>query len=573
MAKPKRFLTAFSREAWSKFWVIIGPLFRSEQRWRALGALALLVLMLLIVGELNVRNNAIGGHFMTALAERRAGQFATKAVAYVGVFAVITFVAVILRFTEERLGLYWRKWLTSHLIDRYLADQTYYRLTARPDIDNPDQRITEDVRVFTTTILAILLIVLNAIINLVLFAGVLWSITPMLFLSAVGYAIGGTFFTLFLGRRLVGLNFEQLKREADLRYEMIRVREHAESIALYHGGTKENGRLQRRLEAVALNFQRIVSVNRNVGFFTTGFNYLKTVIPVLVVAPLYFSGEVEFGKVTQAMMAFVFVLDAFSVIVTQFTSISTVAAVVSRLAAITQAIQPEPIRYCEKPKVEVEEDGPRVAFENLTLRTPAEGREVVRNLSLEVVPGSHVLVIGPNGAGKRALFRAAAGLWEWGEGRVVRPHWSDVVFLTARPYTIPGTLRDQLTYACRKGGLTDDRLRSVIARVQFEAVLVRVGGLDAERDWANTLSAGEQQVLAFARLLLARPRFVILDGATGALDAAKERLLYSELVRSDITYISIGDSPSLREFHDMRLELHEDGDWELRPVRGEAVSA
>jgi putative ATP-binding cassette transporter len=560
-------MSPFHRDAWKTLWGITAPFFRSAQRWRAIAGLCLLVSLVSLVAYFNYRNNYVGRDFMTSLEERNVDDFSANAVKYVVMFAALTAAAVMLRFTEERLGLFWRRWLTGHLIDRYLAANAYYRLTARPEIDNPDQRITEDVKSFTTQTLAFLLVLLNATINLVVFAGVLWDITPMLFLAAVGYAAAGTFSTLFLGRRLMGFNFEQLKREADLRYEMIRVREHAESIALYHGGTKENGRLRRRLDIVTDNFRRIVAVNRNVGFFTTGYKYLEAVIPVLVVAPLYIQKDVKFGVVTQAVMAFGFVLGAFSVIVSQFVSISSFAAVVSRLGAVVEAIETPPPPACEKRRVAVMENGPRISFEHLTLCTPGEGRELLINLNLEVLPGSHLLITGPNGAGKSALFRAVAGLWDWGEGTIVRPHWSDMVFVPPRPYTVPGTLRDQLTYACPKGDLTHDRIWAALDRVRFGPVVDRVGGLDAERDWPNTFSAGEQQVLAFARLLLARPKFVILDGATGALDAPRERLLYSELNRSDITYISIGDSPSLRDHHDIRLELLEDGEWRLRPVR------
>jgi vitamin B12/bleomycin/antimicrobial peptide transport system ATP-binding/permease protein len=565
-------MSPFNRESWRTLWDITLPFFRSERRWRAAVGFALLIGLVMSVGWLNKENSYVGRDVMTSLAERHAAEFATNAVKYVGLFAALTGAAVLLRFTEERLGLFWRRWLTGHLIDRYLAGNAYYRLTAAADIDNPDQRITEDVKSFTTATLALLLIILNAGINLVVFAGVLWQITPMLLLAAIGYATAGTFSTLFLGRRLMGLNFAQLKREADLRYEMIRVREHAESIALYHGGTKENGRLHRRLDSVVSNFRKIVSVNRNVGFFTTGYKYLEAVIPVLVVAPLYFNGDVEFGVVTQAVMAFGFVLGAFSVIVSQFVSISSFAAVVARVGAVAKAIETAPPPSSEKQQVVVEENGPQVSLMHVTLCTPVEGRELVSNLTLEVLPGSHLLVTGPNGAGKSALFRAIAGLWNWGEGTIIRPHWSDVVFVPPRPYSIPGTLRDQLTYAATKDGITDERINATLDRLKFGPVLKRVGGLDAERDWPNTLSVGEQQMLAFARLLLARPKFVILDGATGALDAARERLLYAELARSGITYISIGDSPSLRDHHDIRLELLEDGDWRLRPVR-EALCA
>lgn len=349
-------------DSWKTLWSVTVPFFRSDRRWRALGGLGLLVGLLLTVSYLNWKNTFVARDFMTALADRQAAEFAASAVTYVGVFAAITFFAVLLRFTEERLGLYWRVWVTGRLIDRYLAANAYYRLTARPEIDNPDQRITEDAKSFTTTTLAFLIILLNATLNFVLFAGLLWSIAPMLFLTAIGYATAGTLSTLFLGRRLMGLNFEQLKREADLRYELIRVREHAESIALYHGGTKENGRLHRRLDLLAENFRRIVNVNRNVGFFTTGYNYLTAIIPVLVVAPLFFAGEVEFGVVTQAVVAFGFVLGAFSVIVSQFASISSFAAVVARLGAVAAAVEELPPVLCEKRQVAVLENGPRVSF-------------------------------------------------------------------------------------------------------------------------------------------------------------------------------------------------------------------
>ena len=216
-------MSPFHRDGWKTLWAITAPFFRSAQRWRAFGCVGLLVTLVLGVSYLNYRNSYVGRDVMTSLAERHAKMFAKDAVKYVGLFAALTVAAVLLRFTEERLGLFWRQWLTGHLINRYLAGNAYYRLTARPDIDNPDQRITEDVKSFTTATLAFLLVILNATINLVVFAGVLWDITPMLFLVATGYAAAGTFSTLFLGRKLMGLNFEQLKREADLRYEMIRV--------------------------------------------------------------------------------------------------------------------------------------------------------------------------------------------------------------------------------------------------------------------------------------------------------------------------------------------------------------
>lgn len=350
--------------AWVRFVSIARPFFQSEQRRRAIGMLVLLVALLFSVSGLNVVNSFVGRDFMTAVAERHPHRFFSLALLYAGVFAVSTIVAVLCHFTEEKLGLLWREWLTVHLIDRYLADDTYRRLKTRGDVDNPDQRITEDVKTFTVTALSLLLIVLNSTITLCSFSGILWSITPWLFLAAVGYAAIGSFMTLVLGRRMVGLDVLQLKKEADLRYELIRLRTETEPGA----ELPERGRLRRRLDDVVANAARIIGVNRNLGFFTTGFDYVTQLIPALIVAPLYMSGQIEFGTVTQAAMAFCHVLGAFSLIVKEFPRLTTFAAVIKRLGGFWEATAPA---------VEPADDLDTPVFEGLTLRAPRDARMLV----------------------------------------------------------------------------------------------------------------------------------------------------------------------------------------------------
>jgi putative ATP-binding cassette transporter len=552
-------MSALPRHTWSRFIAIGLPFFRSAVRRQAIGLLALLLVLLLSITGLNILNSYVGRDFMTALAQREAGRFAVLALWYVGGFAVITVVAVYYRFTEERLGLFWRQWLTQHLLQRYLSHHAYYWLTARADIDNPDQRLTEDIRTFTTTTLSFVLILLNSIITLVAFSGVLWAITPWLVVAAVVYALFGSLMTLVLGYRLVGFNILQLQKEADLRYDLMRVRESTEPIAFLRGEAKEIARLSGRLSAAVENLKRIIAISRNLGFFTTGYSYLTQIIPVLIVAPLYIQEGIEFGVVTQAATAFAFVLGAFSLMVTEFQRLSSFAAVITRLGVLEKAIATT--SASTEPMIEIVEADDRVAYDHLTLCTPQDGRVLIRDLCVEVPLGQRLIILGPNRTGKSVLVRATAGLWTTGHGRIVRPCLHDVLFLPQQPFNTPGSLRRQLVYACPDNGVTDDAILAVLRAVQFEPVVQRVGGLEAEGDWAKVLSTSEQQVLAFAQLLLAKPRFAFLDEAVSALDPEQRRKLYGFLSQTSITYISISNDPMLLQFHERVLELGPDGAW------------
>jgi putative ATP-binding cassette transporter len=302
-------------------------------RWQAAVALAAIVALLLTLNALNVANSYVGRNFMTAIAQRDRGQYSRFAVLYLGVFAASAIIGVSQQFVQDRLALSWRDWLTRHLIDRYLAGHTFDRISAKRDIDNPDQRIAEDVRTFTCTLLSFVVMITNSALTTIAFAGVLWSITPWLLLTAVLYAALGSAFTVLLGYRLVGLNNLQLKKEADLRHGLIHVREHGGPRGV--GGEPQEGRqIRAGLQRVVQNSRAIIGVTRNVGFFTSGYNYLVPILPILIVAPLYLRGTIEFGVVTQSAMAFAQLLGAFSLIVAQFQTISTFAAVTRRLGGL-----------------------------------------------------------------------------------------------------------------------------------------------------------------------------------------------------------------------------------------------
>jgi len=562
----------FDRVTGRRFVRAVKDFLTSEVRWRARGLFALLIAFAFTVNGLNVVNNYVGRDFMTAISRRDAGGFIRQAVLYIVVFAGSTAVVVLYHFTEDRLGLLWRVWLTRRIIRRYLADRTYLHLKESATVENPDQRIAEDVRVFTATTLSFTLMFMNGALSILSFSGVLWTISPLLFGVALGYAILGTLATIYLGRPLIGLNYRQSDREASFRSDLIHVREHAESVALLRGEGWLTDRLLGRIDGFADNFRRIVSVNRNVGFFTTGYNYLILIIPTLIVAPLFIRGKVEFGVVTQSAMAFAQVLGAFSLIVNQFPSISSFATVIARLNALVGAVEKGP----PSPRTAVAVVGAdgRIAYEGLTLFSPEGDREILKNLTADIPHGTRVLVLGPNEAARIALFRATAGIWSAGIGTLARPPLEAIFFLPQQPYLPPGTLRDLLLRTGQQQVITDDQIATTLRDAGVDSIAARVGGLDTEHDWSSMLSLGEQQLLALTRLVLARPAFAMLDRVNATLKPAQIRQALRLLDENSITYIALAEDADSVELYDAVLEIDAEGGWSWRQTgRGTSTEA
>lgn len=553
-------------DVWSRFIQMMGELGRSDVGPKARGLLVLLIAFLFSINGLNVLNSYVNRDFMTSIENRDMDGFVFNALLYVGVFAVSTLVAVLYRYVEESLGLLWRKWLTGQAIERYLVDRTYYRLQASGELQNPDQRISEDIRALTATTLSFGLMFLNATFTVIAFSGVLWSISPQLFVVAVVYSITGSLLTIYLGKPLVRLNYDQLDREANFRARLVLVRENAESVALLRREGRLRVRLRERLEDLTSNFQRIIEVNRNLGYFTTGYNYLVQIIPALIVAPLFIQGKAEFGVITQSAVAFGHLLGAFSIIVTQFQSISTYTAVVARLNDLRTATTQEP--PAPHPSVELAESVGSVAFEHLTLYSPRDGRTLVSDLSLSVPAGVCLLVRSTSESAEKALFRATADLWYHGEGRILHPGHDEIFFLPERPYLPPGTLRDVLLRTGEEELIPDERILESLKALNLGHALEKAGGLDIERSWGDILSLGEQQRLSFARVLLAEPRFVFLDHPSRGLSECPLGELLKLLRQQGITYLTLGDTMDDPRFYDRLLEIESDGSWRLRPPGG-----
>jgi putative ATP-binding cassette transporter len=550
-----------TRATWSRLLRAVIDFANCEVRWRARGLFALLIALLFAFNGLNVLNSYVGRDFMTAISTRDSAQFTREAFVYLGVFAASAVVGAFSSFSEQRLDLLWRQWLTRQLLAAYLQGRAYYELSAAGVLTSPDERIAEDVRTFTSTTVSFVLLLSNATVTVVAFSGVLWSISHALFLIAIVYAACGSALTVLFGRPLVWLNYNQLDKEADFRANLLYVQQNAESIALLHREAAIGPRLRRRFDDLVANMRRTISVNRNLALFTNGYNYLIQIIPALLVAPLFFQGKVEFGVITQSAMAFSTLVAALSLVVTQFQSISSFGAVVARLGSLVDAMENVPSPAAG---IEVREDEARVAYEGLTLVAPGNKHALVTELSVSVPRGTRLLITGPNEAAKVALFRATAGIWDSGRGRIVRPGAEHILFLPERPYLPPGTLRQVLETG--QTMISDEEVRGLLYQLGLDAVLEGTAGLDLERDWDDALSLGEQHLLSVARVVLAAPHFVFLDRLRATLEPARFEGVLKLFSTRSITYLTIGNGSDALDDYDVVLEIGNDGSWAQRSV-------
>jgi putative ATP-binding cassette transporter len=472
------------------------------------------------------------------------------------------------------LEMRWRTWLTHRYLTSWLTDDVYYRLELENrGTDNPDQRISEDLRSFTTGTLSFSLGLLSAAVTLVSFIVILWNVGGPLTISigessvtipgfmvwmALVYAIVGTILTHYVGRRLIGINFQQERFEADFRFSLVRLRENAEGVALYRGERSEEGHLRQRFGAIQANWWELMRYTKRLTFFTVGYNQTAVIFPFIVSAPRFFAGEITIGTLLQISQAFGRVEDSLSWFINAYGRLADWKASVDRLITFHDAL--ERIRadvtrtdaQAEKIRIGAHAE-PVLRAEGLNLALP-NGKTIVTDAAFTVQSGEHVLVSGPSGAGKSTLFRAMAGIWPFGRGRVSLPEGAKVLFLPQKPYIPIGTLRDAVAYPAADSAFTDAEVSEVLEAVRLSQLTSR---LDQAQNWSMQLSGGEQQRLAIARALLHRPDWLFLDEATSALDGPTEQLVYG-LLRERLagsSIVSIAHRPGVEDFHHATIEL------------------
>jgi putative ATP-binding cassette transporter len=556
-----------SLAAWKQFVKVAIPYWLGEEKKKAWLLLFLLIVLMLVETKLAVMLNNQAGEMTSALAAKNGDRFwkSVRACLYVLVVAVPIY--AFYYYMRDLFANQWRRWLTSRFLDGYLKGRKYYELGPDSGIDNPDQRISEDINTFTGRSIHFLLIFLGSIMQLVAFSTVLWAISHVLVGVLVVYALTGTVVALFVfGNPLIHLNFWQLRREADFRFSLMRLRENAESIAFYRGEAQERAHIDSMFDKVFHNFARLIKKQRSLNMFQRTFSQLTLVLPGAILAARVLSGELEVGRAIQAAGAFTAVLSAVGVIVDNFESLSRFVAGIDRLQALSSLVlpgaAPSTVAENKHPRIQTR-PGKHLELESLTLHPPQSERVLIKELSLALKPGDALLITGDSGCGKSSLLRAIAGLWHTGSGLIHHPPMEDFFFLPQQPYLQSGTLRSQLIYPSAQSSLSDEQLLDILEQVHLPRLAERVGGLDAVHDWEKLLSVGEQQRLAFGRVLVHEPSIVILDEATSALDSANEASLYGRLRDSGTTLISIAHRAAVLRHHTHVLRLLGEGAWEV----------
>ena len=570
MATDSRIARTFS--TLRRILALAAPYFRSDEKWRARLMLAGIVALNLAYVYALVLFNQWYGRFYDALQNKDAGIFWRE----VGVFGWLAFANIAIQvlkfYVTQLLQLRWRAWITRSYLSRWMADRTFYHLElaryAQDDgrtPDNPDQRIQEDMQMFTDATMTLSMGLLNAVVTLVSFVGILWGLSgivdftiggttyhvagAMVWLALV-YCVVGTVITHYIGRPLIGLNFRQQRFEADFRHHLVRVREYSEAIALDHGEKVERGQLDLRFGSVLRNYLLLIKQQKNLVTFTAFFGQAAVIFPFIVAAPRFFSGAIQLGQLMQISSAFGKVQDSLSWFVDNYDRVAVWRATTDRLTSFDDAMRAHAARSQE---LDRDSAAPSLQTGDLAVALP-NGTPLLAGAALAVKPGDSVLLQGPSGSGKSTLFRTFAGIWPFARGHVKVPEGA--VFMPQRPYVPDGTLRNALAYPNPAENYSDAELRQALVDALLPGLADRLDDSDV---WSQKLSGGEQQRLSIARVLLKKPSWLFADEITSALDAEAEGVLYKRLSdrvkAAGGAMVSIAHRAAVGDFHNQRWTL------------------
>ena len=547
------------------WWRLVVPYFRSEERWIAIALLVGAIVLTLASVTVNVAFSEWNRRFYDSLQNKDEAAFWIEMGNFGWIAALAIAFGVARGLVSPYLRLRWRRWLTGHYLSHWLDGRGYYRIELERKVDNADQRISEDLRLLGFYTMTLLLGLISAVATLISFLFILWQLSGPMSLSFIGldvvipgymvwaaliYAFLGTWLANLVGRRLIPLNFLQQRYEANFRFGLMRVRENAEGIALYRGEPRENAVLEEKFTDVFNNAWRVLVTEMQLVFYQIGYGQLAIIFPYIVTAPRFFAGAITLGVVMQTAQAFGQVQSALSFFIDNYTNVAELRAVMDRLKGLQIAIEDKPP---ENITVGAEAGRTDVGTSGLDLALPT-GQTLLKDLNLTLPKGAWTLISGSSGSGKSTLFRALAGIWPFGHGRVLIPAGARVLFLPQKPYIPIATLRDAVKYPDESSTANDAEIVQALEAARLGHL---AGRLDEEAHWSNILSGGEQQRLAIARALVFKPDWLFLDEATASLDEANEAAVYSVLKERlpQATVVSIGHRPSLRQWHETRLDL------------------
>ena len=556
----------------STLWRLTRPFWVSEKRAAGLILLATIVGLALMFVWTQVQFNTWNREFYTTFETRDQAEFYRQMGKFILLAVLYIFIGVYRVYFQQMLTIEWRTWLTDKYLADWLRDRAYYRLQlVDRGTDNPDQRIAEDLRMFVEETLTLSLGFLSAVVTLVSFVVILWTLSGAIEIAGISipgymvwvaliYAIVGTFFTHLIGKALIPLNFNQQRFEADFRFSLVRLRENSEGIALYRGEPGEQANFKARFANVIANYWGLMKKTKQLNWFTVFYGQVAIIFPFIVAAPRFFSGKGPLGEIFQIASAFGQVHSALSWFIDSYPLFASWKATVDRLTGFAEALERARAEAARLDGERVEgEPEDRLALQDLALNLP-NGATLLAPTMLELKKGESVMISGPSGAGKSTLFRALAGIWPYWKGKIALPKGARLLFLPQKAYLPIGTLKHAVSYPSKaEESISDEEAREALRAVglnRFESDLAR------EENWAQILSGGEQQRLAFARALLNKPDWLFLDEATASLPDDAERELFT-LVHARLpqtTVVSIGHRESVAQFHARRLEWQGSGE-------------